>query len=242
MRSSSRMCAGASRTGWWCAHRTRCQIMPGRGRGRSMGSWELAALTHGFLSTAGPDGRPEEGATEGGRGLRGRQGPPAVPHHQGRGAPRHAWRTGTTKLFVLRPDFAGPLRSHLHRFVRLRFFLRRFLAAPWLVSTCPPGGLCSAWPARLGGQGGAGGALLPPGSPGKRGVAARRPALRAACSRRSARAAVEPAYARLRGCAGRANPRELPMARPGRGVVRRRGDRRGGDGGDRDEGLRQLRV
>ena len=105
MRSSSRMCAGASRTGRWCAHRTRCHIMPGRGRGwvgqehgqLGAGCADTRVL---FLSAAGPDGRPEEGATERDRGLRGRQGPPAVPHHQGRGAPRHARRSGTTKLFM----------------------------------------------------------------------------------------------------------------------------------------------
>ena len=54
MRSSSRMCADASRTGRWCAHHTRCQIMPGRGgggwAGQEHGRVGVAALTRGFFS------------------------------------------------------------------------------------------------------------------------------------------------------------------------------------------------
>ena len=182
MRSSSRMCAGASRTGWWCAHRTRCQIMPGRGRGRSMGSWEMTALTRGFFSFPPQD--PTDGQKK--ELLKGVEAYEDDKGHQQYRITKVEVRRATRGVqaprscLSFRPDFAGPLRSHLHR--SLAFLLAKISrgkAAPWLVSTCPPGGLCSAWPARLGGQGGAGGALLPPGSPGKRGAAARRPALRA---------------------------------------------------------------
>ena len=112
-----------------------------------------------FLSAAGPDGRPEEGATERDRGLRGRQGPPAVPHHQGRGAPRRVQRSGTTKLFMpsgqtLRARSVATCIASL-ACVSSEDFLGQ---PPWrLCIQCPPGGPRSPWPAGLGGWGGRGG-------------------------------------------------------------------------------------
>ena len=155
MRSSSRMCAGASRTGWWCAHRTRCQIMPGRGRGRSMGSWELAALTRGFFSFPPQD--PTDGQKK--ELLKGVEAYEDDKGHQQYRITKVEVRRATRGVqaprscLSFRPDFAGPLRSHLHR--SLAFLLAKISRgkAPWrlvpraLLAGCVVLGL-RAWVAR----------------------------------------------------------------------------------------------